>query len=186
VGRGRSTSEAARVALALFAPVLLGAATGVVAAVVVAPPSAPPEFFLVTAQVLPIVLLALVLEARVFGTGPRRFPPAEKTARLIDAAACAPRFYSSSPFVAAEWKAIDALTERGAPLNDPALEYFTLAWGLRDGRGSRPDRNRTTAGEGSAERLGPRSLRRRGARDEQRVWGPRRAAQDDLPRSCRA
>ena len=128
--RRRSTSEATRVALARFAPVLLGAAIGVVAAVVVAPPSAPPEFFLVTAQVLPIVLLALALEARVFGTGPRRFPPAEKTARLIDAARLCTQVLLVISFIAAEWKAIDALTVRGSPLNDPALEYFTLAWGF--------------------------------------------------------
>jgi hypothetical protein len=74
---------ATRSAIERAIPVLIGVAAGVVG-FILAPASAGPEFFSTTAQGVPVLLLALVLEVRLFGSA-RRALVRYDAARRIDA-----------------------------------------------------------------------------------------------------
>jgi len=110
--------------------VLAGAVAGVVAAWCIAPADAGRDFFSVTAQVLPVLLLGLALEARIFGATRRLFPPDERRARFLESVRVVLEYATVLALVAGEWQSVDALTDTADATRDPTLTYLALAWGF--------------------------------------------------------
>jgi hypothetical protein len=121
-------SPARRAAVERAAPVILGVFAGGLAAVC-APDSAGDGFFSTAAQVLPVLLLALAIEARVVGRGVRRQPDPDITALRVEWARRLAEAGTVLALLVAEWKAFDAIVDEGSS-HDPALVALGLAWGF--------------------------------------------------------
>jgi hypothetical protein len=112
-----------------FLPVGLGFLAGVVAAWVSPRSTESRGFFALAAQVLPVLLLALAIEARVFGIFPRRAAQGDKLARTMEQARWWLGVGTVIVLLVGELHALWALS------NDPAertawIEYGALAWGF--------------------------------------------------------
>jgi hypothetical protein len=118
---------AARAAAERALPSICGAIAGMGAAVA-APPSAGSGFFSAAAQVVPVLLLALAIEAGQFGLGKAVLPDDERLARGIMSLRRALLVAGVVVLVLAEWRALVALERPGR--SDPSLVYLGLAWGF--------------------------------------------------------
>jgi hypothetical protein len=121
-------SPASKAALYRALPVTLGAIIGVVAALA-APSSAQDAFYSTAAQVLPVLLLALAIEARVFGGHVRRFPHSKGLALVIESMRWLAGAVIVAALIIAEWCALYAVLERGGT-RDPSIVYLGLAAGF--------------------------------------------------------
>jgi hypothetical protein len=122
--------RAARAALERIAPVGGGAILSVIVAAELAPAQAKETFFTVVAQVLPVILLALVIEARAIGSpvlrAPRRMPLArtvERVRKVLEALLVA-------ALLVAEWYALDVVSDQAEGPADPWVVWLGLTWGF--------------------------------------------------------
>lgn len=113
-----------------FLPVGAGALVGVVVAVVFPSETDSGELFGATAQILPVLLLALALEARVFGIHPRRQPPGDKIARRLEDTRALLGLATVVVLLVGELHALWALGNNSAEPRSAWIEYGVLAWGF--------------------------------------------------------
>ncbi len=116
-----------RASLERAAPMAAGLVGGAVG-FVVAPARADAGFFSTSAQVVPVLLLALVIEARVFGS-PRRHRLGSRTADGVETARRVLEAVTVLVLVVAEARALLVIRNDFSSA-DPTLTYVGLAWGL--------------------------------------------------------
>jgi hypothetical protein len=85
------------------------------------------SFFSVTAQVVPVLLLALAFEARLIGTA-RHYPGQERLATTLESLRRWAAYGMLAVLVAGEWQSLDGLADGGP--NDSSLVYAAIAWGF--------------------------------------------------------
>ena len=103
---------------------MAGAFAGGIAAVL-APSSADRTFFSATAQVVPVVLIALALELRIFGIARRIYRVESRAPSLLEAVRWTLALLMMGVILSAEFVSVDALTSGSA---DPWVVYLALAW----------------------------------------------------------
>lgn len=96
----------------------------------VAPSDAAESFFSVSAQVVPVILLALVIEVRAVGTGIMRASPELTGPRLIERARRVLEGMLIAALLLAEGHALDVVGENPAGQGDPRLVWPGLVWGF--------------------------------------------------------
>lgn len=120
-------SQPTKAAVERATPVTLGAAAGIVA-LLLAPGHAGTDYYTVAAQVVPVLLLALAIEARAFGGRVRRFPGGWSLAQAVEWARWFLGLGIVAALIASEWCALRALINGGGA-RDPGVVYLGLAAG---------------------------------------------------------
>ena len=109
-------------------PLAAGLVAGVIG-LLVAPSRAGDGFFAAAAQVLPLLLLALVLEAGIFGGPVGRQPEPGGRVVALGYARKALELLTVAALVVGEWQAVHLLAD-GQETGDARLAYMAIAWGL--------------------------------------------------------
>lgn len=120
---------ATRAAVGRILPVAVGALAGAFAAWR-APDAATDQFYTTSAQILPVLLLVLAIEARIFGRPIRLLPKGDMAARRIEYLRRVLEGGTLFVLLIAEWAALDAILKDGGGIRDPAWVYFGLTWGF--------------------------------------------------------
>jgi hypothetical protein len=121
--------RAPRAALERVLPVAAGAIVGAGAAWW-APTAAEETFFELAAQIIPVVLLALVIEARAIGIPFMRAPQNALVATWIEWARRSLEGLIVVALLVAEWYALDVVSDSPSGPADPKLVWLGLAWGF--------------------------------------------------------
>lgn len=124
------TREARSAAFEHCLPVGSGALAGTLAAVLFPSDTRSVEFFGVAAQVLPVLLLALAIEARLFGIRPRRHAVGDKVARRLDDARVVLGFGTVVVLLVGELHALWTIGSDSTERRIAWVEYGALAWGF--------------------------------------------------------
>jgi hypothetical protein len=95
-----------------------------------APAEAREIFFAVAAQVVPVILLALVIEARVIGTEVLRAPKRMPLGRRVERVRRGLEALLVVALLLAEWYALDIVSDRRQGSADPWVVWFGLTWGF--------------------------------------------------------
>jgi hypothetical protein len=108
----------------------VGACLGVFVAWLLAPHKARDGFFEVAAQVVPVILLALVIEARVIGTQVLRAPKRMPLGRRVERVRRGLEGLLVVALLVAEWEALDTISDSGQGPANPWLVWLGLTWGF--------------------------------------------------------
>ncbi|MEA2364580.1 MAG: hypothetical protein QOI32_92 [Thermoleophilaceae bacterium] len=113
-----------------MAPVAVGGVAAAIVVLVFAEAEAEETFFSVSAQVLPVILLALVIEARAVGAPVMRAPKRMPLGRLLERVRRVLEGVLVVALLAAEGYALDIISDAREGPADPWVVWLGLTWGF--------------------------------------------------------